>query len=150
MLGDATLGALMNPQPPAPLLGDANGDGAVTAYDIALVVNNIGRPSVSISTDPTGDGLTDMRDVHVVLSSLGNTGPTGVDPAPLPLLSTGGITGTCRNSAIGFAAGALIGYFGCSIAGLYNPLLGIACFDYVFKSFVLPGSLGVVGVCAAG
>ncbi|RMH31477.1 MAG: hypothetical protein D6692_00390, partial [Planctomycetota bacterium] len=150
VLGDATLGALMNPQPPAPLLGDANADGAVTAYDIALVVNNIGRPSGSISTDPTGDGLTDLRDVRVVLSSLGNTGPTGVDPAPLPSLGVFP-TNTCRNTVIIVGSTAGILYFGCGLTFLYNPFLGLACFDFITDAQSIAYAVsGGLAACVGG
>jgi len=150
VLGEMTPCDLMKLQSPAPLLGDANGDGAVTATDLAVVIGGVGRPAPSVQMDPTRDGVTDIRDVRVVLDSLGDTEPPDDEPAPLPALGVFP-TGTCRNVAIAAAGTAGVLYFGCGLAFIYNPFLGLACFNFITDAqsitYVVGG--GLFG-CAAG
>ncbi len=57
--------------------GDANGDGAVTALDISLVLSNFGNPLAigPIDGDVTGDNVVTALDISEVLSNFGTVCP---------------------------------------------------------------------------
>ncbi len=78
------------------LLGDANGDGVVSAGDYASVQANFGNTGDAgggLVGDANGDGVVSAGDYAAVQANFGNTSTLGVVPEPvtMSLLAIGGI-----------------------------------------------------------
>ena len=70
---------------PAPIPGDANGDGRVDVNDLTIVLSNFGRTGMVWSQGEfTGDGTVDVNDLTIILINFGTTTAVGVAPVPEP------------------------------------------------------------------
>ena len=72
---------------PLLLLGDANNDGAVDAFDITAVEQNFGNTGTSDGTllgDANDDGKVDAFDITSVEQNFGNTLPTSASTVAVP------------------------------------------------------------------
>ncbi len=62
--------------PPAPCLGDANGDNQIDAADLSVLLANFGQPAAGPAFgDFNGDGQCDGADLSVLLAQFGSTCP---------------------------------------------------------------------------
>ncbi len=57
--------------PPAPQVGDIDGDGAVTGGDLAMLLSNWGACTMSCTEDLNGDGSVDGADLSMLMSNWG-------------------------------------------------------------------------------
>lgn len=55
------------------LLGDVNGDGAVTFQDLNIVLGQFGQTGTGLVGDANGDGVVNFSDLNIVLSDFGRS-----------------------------------------------------------------------------
>jgi hypothetical protein len=78
-------GYLLTPLSPAPLPGDTNMDGSVTATDMALLLGEFGRPfSFSSRADFDADGFVTLRDLGILQDHHGRTSTFANAAVPEP------------------------------------------------------------------